>query len=141
LFEFLIVFLLVCGLEGEVLFEGFVEFALGGLIVAVEGEPGVVAGGGAGELGLGVGGGGEGEEGGFVRRRVLIGIGVVAGEGLGVASLGAGVFFDGVVSPGGDLVVEEFGFGGGGSSLLPEEEGDAVGEEVLEGSLGVEFFV
>ena len=65
----------------------------------------------------------------------------MAGEGLGVAALGAGVFFLCVVAAGLGEVVEELGFGGGGSSLFPEEEGDSVGEHLLEGGLGVEFLV
>jgi len=112
-------------LEGLVLLEGLVEFALGGLVVAVEGEPGVLARVVGGLFGLDVGGSGEG----------------VGERGARVAAGGAVVFLLLIVAAEGGGLVEEGGLGGGGSAHLPGEQREAFGEEVLEGGLGVEFLV
>jgi hypothetical protein len=119
----LVVFLLL-SLEGLVAGQGLVELPLCGLVVAVEGEPGVVSLGGLGVLGHDFGGGGRGRRG-----------------GVGVAAGGAGVLLLLVLAAGDQQPVEEGGLGGGGPAHLPGEQGQSLGEEVLEGSLGVEFFV
>jgi hypothetical protein len=128
-----------------VLGKGFVEGALGGGFVAVEGVEGgfgVVGVLRLQELGEDVGGGGvlvgDGAEGGFF------------GEGFGAIALGVGegllVFGDqfGVVGLGVlagllDGEVVEAGFGGCVSSELPGEECETLEEQLVEGGLGVEL--
>jgi hypothetical protein len=71
---------------------------------------------GSGVVGQSFCGGGEGAEFGFVWHGVVVGVGLVAGQGLGVAFLESGVFFFCVDSWEDVVVVEEVGFSGGGSS-------------------------
>lgn len=126
------------GAEDAVLDEGFVEGALGGGFVAVEGGEGVV--GVVGEASEEVGGGAG------VGKRLEIGgrgggldaVTLVVGELLVVLGVGGavgGFDFFAVVLVG---EVEEMGFGLGMAAEFPAEEADAFDEEFFEGRLGIE---